>query len=86
MIQASTVRLLLKYKADPNILNDRGQSALAGAVYKNERDVAEALLEGGADPNIGTPSAIAATQIFSNDALGTLLKEKSKVEIIPASV
>lgn len=74
--------MLLKYKADPNILNDRGQSALAGAVYKNEKAVVEALLEAGADPNIGTPSAIAATQMFSNQELAALLKEKSKVEIV----
>lgn len=40
------VRLLLRHGADPNTLNDRGQSPLAGAVFKNEEDIIKALLEG----------------------------------------
>ena len=71
---------MLKHKADPNILNDRGQSPLAGAVYKNEREVVEALLEGGADPYIGTPSAVDATQMFSNHELAALFKERGAVK------
>jgi ankyrin repeat protein len=41
-----TVQLLLRHGADPNTLNDRGQSPLAGAVFKMEEDVIKALLEG----------------------------------------
>jgi ankyrin repeat protein len=37
----SLVRLLLQHGADPNILNDRGQSPLAGAVFKGEGEVIE---------------------------------------------
>lgn len=40
------VRLLIRHGADPNTLNDRGQSPLAGAVFKNEEEVIKALLEG----------------------------------------
>lgn len=40
------VRLLLRHGADPNTLNDRGQSPLAGAVFKNEEEVIGVLLEG----------------------------------------
>lgn len=58
------VQLLLAHGANPNILNDRNQSPLAGAVFKNETAVVEALLEGGADPDLGTPSAAEAMGLF----------------------
>lgn len=38
---APLVRLLLQYGANPNSLNDRGQSPLAGAVFKGESEVVE---------------------------------------------
>jgi ankyrin repeat protein len=41
---ASLVKLLLSHGADPNSLNDRGQSPLAGAVFKGEDDVIEVSL------------------------------------------
>jgi ankyrin repeat protein len=60
---APLVKLLLQYGADPNRLNDRGQSPLAGAVFKNEREVIQALLAGNADPRIGEPSALDACRV-----------------------
>ena len=60
---APLVSLLLKHNADPNRLNDRGQSPLAGVVFKNEAEVIKLLLEGGADPEIGTPSALDSTKV-----------------------
>lgn len=42
---APLVRLLIQHGADPNALNDRGQSPLAGAVFKGEADVIEASKE-----------------------------------------
>ena len=36
---APLVRLLIQHGADPNTLNDRGQSPLAGAVFKGEAEV-----------------------------------------------
>jgi ankyrin repeat protein len=36
---APLVKLLLDHGADPNALNDRGQSPLAGAVFKGESEV-----------------------------------------------
>ena len=57
------VSLLLKQGADPNRLNDRGQSPLAGVVFKNEAECINVLLEGGADPEIGTPSALDSTKV-----------------------
>lgn len=38
---ADLVKLLIQHKADPNSLNDRGQSPLAGAVFKGESEVVE---------------------------------------------
>jgi len=38
---APLVKLLLQHGADPNTLNLRGQSPLAGAVFKGEDEVVE---------------------------------------------
>jgi len=40
---AQLVKLLIDNGADPNRLNDRGQSPLAGAVFKMEDEVVEVL-------------------------------------------
>lgn len=40
---AGLVKLLMQHGADPNRLNDRGQSPLAGAVFKKEDAVIEVL-------------------------------------------
>ena len=39
---ANLVKLLIQHGANPNRLNDRGQSPLAGAVFKKEDVVIEA--------------------------------------------
>ncbi|KAJ6440968.1 putative ankyrin repeat protein [Purpureocillium lavendulum] len=64
---ADLVRLLVRHGADPNRLNDRGQSPLAGAVFKKEDAVIEALLEGGADPDYGNPSALQCVAMFKQE-------------------
>lgn len=38
---APLVKLLIQHGADPNKVNDRGQTPLAGAVFKGESDVIE---------------------------------------------
>ena len=38
---AKLVQLLMDHGADPNRVNDRGQSPLAGAVFKMEDEVVE---------------------------------------------
>ncbi|WP_369371526.1 ankyrin repeat domain-containing protein [Promicromonospora sp. Populi] len=53
--------------ADVNRLNSKGQAPLAGAVFKNEADVIRVLIEHGADPDAGTPSARATAQMFGRD-------------------
>ncbi|KAL3952223.1 hypothetical protein ACCO45_013940 [Purpureocillium lilacinum] len=51
---ADLVRLLVQHGADPNRLNDRD-------------DVIEALLEGGADPDYGNPSALQCVAMFKQE-------------------
>jgi hypothetical protein len=70
------VRLLLQHGADPNRLNDRGQSPLAGVVFKNERECVEVLLAGGADPELGEPSAIEACRVFGMAELEGVMAER----------
>jgi ankyrin repeat protein len=50
--------------ADVNRLNDRGQSPLAGAVFKGEDEVVATLLGLGADRDAGTPSARQTAEMF----------------------
>lgn len=79
---APLVKLLIEHGANPNSLNDRGQSPLAGAVFKAEREVVEVyaikiylrkanglqeLLAGGADPEYGAPSAMEAILLFKQE-------------------
>lgn len=61
---ADLVRELGHRGADVNRLNDRGQSPLAGAVFKGEPEVVAALLEHDADPDAGQPTARAAAELF----------------------
>src|SRR4051794_6824434 len=44
---AATVAALTSRGADPDRVNDRGQTPLAGAVFKGSREVVEALLAAG---------------------------------------
>lgn len=67
--QPRAVSLLLSHGADPNRLNDRGQSPLAGAVFKLESEVIEELLAGGADPEYGMPNAMECIGMFKQEHL-----------------
>jgi hypothetical protein len=37
---------------------------VSGAIFKNEEAVVEALLEGGADPDVGQPTAVETAKVF----------------------
>lgn len=72
---------LLSQGADPNALNDRQQSPLAGAVFKNEDAVVRALLEGGADPDLGQPSAAEAVTMFRMEGVWEAEFEKVREKL-----
>ncbi|KAJ1025718.1 hypothetical protein NDA18_004055 [Ustilago nuda] len=52
-------------KPDPNQLNGRGQSIVAGAVFKGCDHVVRLLIAHGADPLAGQPNAEECAQIFN---------------------
>lgn len=64
---AALVEALAQRGADVNRQNDRGQSPLAGAVFKRSDEVIRALIAFGADPDAGEPSARAAAEMFGVD-------------------
>ena len=80
---ASVVRLLHSKGADPNRLNDRGQSPLAGAIFKGEDEVVRTLAELGADPRAGSPSAIDSAKLFGQDKWLDLLGATEEERVRP---
>ena len=65
----ATVAMLAGRGADVDRLNDRGQSPLAGAVFKDEQEVVRTLLEAGADPDTGSPTARETAAMFGRPEL-----------------
>lgn len=66
---AATVRMLAEKGADVDRLNERGQSPLAGAVFKADDTVIDTLVELGADPDAGTPTARQTAEMFGRPGL-----------------
>ncbi|TRX61990.1 ankyrin repeat domain-containing protein [Corynebacterium hiratae] len=66
---AELVRQLAAAGADVNLLNDRGQSPLAGAIFKKEDAVIDALLDAGAAPSAGQPNALDSARMFGREDL-----------------
>jgi hypothetical protein len=60
---------LISRGADPNRLNDLGQSMVAGAVFKAHDDIVHALVSAGANPRLGTPNAIQTAHMFGRKDL-----------------
>lgn len=59
-----TVRYLLSKGADPDLCNARGQTPIAGALFKGENEIVTALKDAGADLDLGTPTAREAATMF----------------------
>ena len=62
------MRALVSRGADVDRANDRGQTPLAGAVFKGYGEVVRELFEAGADPYDGTPSAVDTARMFEKHA------------------
>lgn len=69
----ATVRMLLEGGADPDRVNDRGQTALGAAVFRQSRVSVESLLEHGADVHAGGRSAAQIAAFFGLDEMASLL-------------
>ena len=61
--------MLLSKGADPNRVNDRGQSIIAGAVFKAHNEVVRLLKNAGADLRLGQPTAIQTATLFQRNDL-----------------
>lgn len=62
---AALVSHLLSIGADPDVLNDKGQSPIAGAVFKGFEEVVRILVEQGkADIRNGHPNAVDTAAMF----------------------
>jgi ankyrin repeat protein len=68
-----TVGVLLDRGADHSRANDRGQTALAAAVFRQSPETVTRLLAAGADPDAGGPSARATAVFFELPAMVELL-------------
>ncbi|KAF8994470.1 hypothetical protein BDQ17DRAFT_1366841, partial [Cyathus striatus] len=62
--------------ADPNRLNNLGQSVVAGAVFKGLSEIVHALAEKGADPRLRALNAIQAAVMFKREDLFEVLGRK----------
>ena len=74
----ATVAALIARGADVDRHNNRGQTPLAGAVFKNETTIMELLLRAGADPLAGSPSALETARFFGKDGLARHLQRHVK--------
>ena len=70
-----TVRALLERGADTSVVNGRGQTALAAAVFRHS-PAAALLVRAGADPDLGSPSAVATARFFDLPDMLALLESR----------
>lgn len=68
-----TVRVLLEHSADTGRANDRGQTALAAAVFRRSTVTVGLLLAAGADSDAGGPSARETARFFELPEMAALL-------------
>jgi ankyrin repeat protein len=67
------VAVLLAHGADPDRVNDRGQTALGAAVFRRSAEAVRALLDAGADPDLGRQSGRATAAFFDLPDMAALL-------------
>ena len=83
---ADLTRSLAERGGDPNRINDKGQSIVAGAVFKGHSEIVRILMAAGADPRQGTPTAIQTARVFKRTELYDVLgvKEEDLQEAVPS--
>ena len=65
----STVAALIARGADVDRHNNRGQTPLTGAVFKNDTTIIDLLLRADADSRAGSPSALETARFFKREEL-----------------
>jgi uncharacterized protein len=73
-VHPEAVRVLLARNADPDRVNDNGQTALGAAVVRKSAEIVTALLDAGADPAAGARSAMEIARFFELDEMLALLE------------
>ena len=83
---ADLARAILEKGGDPNRINDKGQSIVAGAVFKGHIEVVKLLMDAGANPRQGTPTAIQTARVFKRTELFEVLgvKDEDMQEQVPS--
>ena len=66
--QPAAVQVLTRLGARVDQANDRGQTPLAGAVFKDDAEVVRLLIEAGADPLAGRPNAVDTATMFGRNS------------------
>ena len=84
---ADVVALLLKYKADPNLVDARGNTALLNAVLSQSPEAVRALLAGGANPGTRNESGfpvlmLSVTHAPSKEVAAALIEAKADVNFL----
>jgi ankyrin repeat protein len=74
----SAVAALIARGADVDQHNNRGQTPLAGAVFKNDTRIIELLLSADADPLAGSPSALETARFFEREELARQLAQHNQ--------
>lgn len=64
-----TTKMLLDQGADADVLNERGQSPIAGAVFKGYEEIVRVMAESGADLAKGQPNAVDAARMFKREGM-----------------
>ena len=72
----SLASALLERHADPNRLNDMGQSIVGAAVFKGYKEIVQKLVAKGADPRLGKPNAIELAAMFGRQEFMEVLGAK----------
>ncbi len=78
-----TVEMLLGRGADTERVNDRGQTALGAATFRQQREIVQLLLDAGADPNAGGRSALEVAAFFELAEMTVLLTDHLRVAVRP---
>jgi ankyrin repeat protein len=74
----ATVRMLLERGADPDRVNDQGQTALGAAVFRRSERSVRLLLDHGASVHAGVRSAAQIAAFFELDQMAALLAGRDR--------